>query len=338
MYRTIVRTLDRPELPENLSAFGEITAFETLCDQTPVLQRIESDFTGLAVASNTLKVGTWNLERCKCLPETVTRLQQLDLDILFLSEMDDGMARSGNVNTTRLLAEALGMTYAFGVEFIESGHGTQSERVLFANQQNVKSLHGNAILSRFALSRLDMLRLPGGEVWTSMDWHDGRLGSRIALGGVIMTASGPLALISVHQESLPGPDERAGHMRRILDFIDASFSGMPVLLGGDLNSADLPEAHDHDETTPAWFLEPEAFEPLFANVRTAGFRWTEANTAQHTRRQIANGRPYRPFKKVDWLFTRCVAAHSPMVHPAVDAAGSPISDHELVVATIQMPG
>lgn len=40
-------------------------------------------------------------------------------DVILANELDDGCARSGNKNTARELAEAFGLNYAWGLEFIE---------------------------------------------------------------------------------------------------------------------------------------------------------------------------------------------------------------------------
>ena len=39
--------------------------------------------------------------------------------MILANELDDGCARSGNKNTARELAQAFGLNYAWGLEFIE---------------------------------------------------------------------------------------------------------------------------------------------------------------------------------------------------------------------------
>lgn len=69
-------------------------------------------------------------------------------DIVVLNEMDIGMARSGNIHTTRKLAFRLGMNYAWGLEFIELTNGSWEEQNQTKGMENALGLHGNAILSR----------------------------------------------------------------------------------------------------------------------------------------------------------------------------------------------
>jgi hypothetical protein len=46
----------------------------------------------------------------------------------------------------------------------------------------------------------------------------------------------------------------------------------------------------------------------------------------------AEGR--RPLAKLDWFFTRGLAASDPRIVPALRADGSPSSDHDALVVTI----
>ncbi len=78
--------------------------------------------------------------------------------VALLSEMDLGMARSGNRHTTRDLAESLGAGYAFGVEFVELGLGFGREIIDNAGLGNAGSLHGNAVVS--AVTMRDPVLIP----------------------------------------------------------------------------------------------------------------------------------------------------------------------------------
>jgi hypothetical protein len=77
--------------------------------------------------------------------ESMPELQKPD--IIILNAMDIGMARSGNVHTTRKLAFRLGMNYAWGLEFVELTTGNWEEQNTTKGMQNALGLHGNAILS-----------------------------------------------------------------------------------------------------------------------------------------------------------------------------------------------
>lgn len=97
-------------------------------------------------------------------------LQQAD--VIVLNEVDWGLKRTGYRNVAADLASALGMNYAYGVEFIEVDPialGTETfdglepeERAQLAAQIKVdparyKGLHGTAILSRFPLENVRLV-------------------------------------------------------------------------------------------------------------------------------------------------------------------------------------
>lgn len=307
------------------------------CLSVPALRLIEVGGSGRSTCQRRLTVATWNVERCKFPAQSVNLLRSLNVDVLLLSELDVGMARSGNISAARLLADELGMSYSFGVEFIEFGHGNQTERVIFHGQVNENGFHGNAILAVTPQRRPSMLRLPGGEKWRNLDWHDDRLGSRIALFSELKLNDESVLFVSLHLESLPTALDRCAQFECVLKAIDLSYSGMPVVIGGDFNTAELPEAQDEPELMPYWFMHPDEWEPLFAVARSAGYNWILENTAQHTRRQLKNGWPRRPFKKLDWFFTKGLEISQPKVISAVSQQGDAISDHEILILTVELP-
>ena len=75
-------------------------------------------------------VAAWNVERCLFPEASAQHLVPHEVDVILLSEMDRGMARILQRNTTRIMAEALGMTYAYVVEFYEMDLGGETERAL----------------------------------------------------------------------------------------------------------------------------------------------------------------------------------------------------------------
>lgn len=86
-----------------------------------------------ASSAESLKVIEFNAERGIKWLETAYKFQSeddlKDADIILLNEMDIGMARSENLHTTRMLAYALNMNYAWGLEFVELTRGTKIEQV-----------------------------------------------------------------------------------------------------------------------------------------------------------------------------------------------------------------
>ena len=278
----------------------------------------------------TMTVAAWNIERCKRVPETAEVLRQSNADIVLATEMDLGMARSGQHHTTRALAKALGMGYAFGVEFVELGTGDPYETSLFAEVPNDHGLHGNAILSRYPLDNVALLPLDDSGGWfTGTPKNDGqfRIGGRMAIAAQI----GGVTFVSVHYESESDAQGRADQTRRMLDLIEAEYGQGPCVIGGDLNTAAFAGQRMSGKEILA---SPAPTEPSFTAFHDAGFAWQSANAPGMTTR-AGPGRPVRyPLKKLDWLFVRGVSASDPAIFPAICDRGDYLSDHELITAKV----
>lgn len=276
----------------------------------------------------TLRLAAWNLERCKYPAQSAALMRQAGVDVALVSEMDHGMARSGNINTTRHVASQLGAGYAFAVEFVELGLGNPQETERFAGRANSHGYHGNAVISSlpFRDPRIVSVGDPGS--WFSLDWHHRRLGRR---NGVMVTVDldgAPVTLVSVHLENRSTPSERRDQMRRLLDAIDAD---APAVIAGDLNTSALPAPVSDSD----WFARAAAYEPLFDLMSSAGFGWKEANTADQTRRIIDDGRPLPLARRIDWFFVRGLQASNPVTWPA-EADGQVLSDHELITVDVRL--
>lgn len=105
--------------------------------------------------------------------ERDTILQQVALmkqaDIIVLNEVDWGMKRTEYRNIAADLATALGMNYAYGIEFVEvdpialgiekfdelpEKDKTELKAEISVNPHRYRGLHGSAILSRFSLQNV----------------------------------------------------------------------------------------------------------------------------------------------------------------------------------------
>ena len=81
--------------------------------------------------------------------------------MLLLTELDYGMARSGNRHVAREMAERLGMAYAFAPCYVNLSKGSGLESG--AEGENAQALHGNAVLSRWPVRRAWSVALPNGK-------------------------------------------------------------------------------------------------------------------------------------------------------------------------------
>ena len=280
--------------------------------------------------TDSVTVAAWNIERCKRAPEAADLVRRCKVDIVLATEMDLGMARSGQRHTTRDMATEAGLGYAFGVEFVELGIGDPYETGLFAGLPNDHGLHGNAILSRFPMERVALLPLDDGGRWfTSSPKNDGqfRIGGRMAIAARI----GDVTFVSVHYESESDAAGRAELTKRMLDMIDAEYGAGPCVIGGDLNTARFAAQRMTGAETLG---DPASVEPSFAAFAGAGFDWQSCNAPGVTTRAApGNPAPY-PLKKLDWLFVRGVTGANPAIAPAISDRGDYLSDHEMITTRI----
>lgn len=290
-------------------------------------------------------VVAWNLERGREVEPAARLLAASGADLALLSELDHGMARSGQHHTARELAWLLGFGYAFAVEFLELDLGGPAERAALApGARNEVGYHGNAILSRAPLARPALVRLGDDAAWFDGARGERRVGGRIAVLAQVELAGTPVTAAAVHLESHGDPAQRAAQLRVLLDAIDAYDAAAPVVVGGDLNTLSLGLATEADRAAvaaalradPERWRRPERHEPLFALAAGRGYEWRSANVlGEPTHRHATDAGSARGALKLDWLLVRGLAASQPAVIDAVHpATGRPLSDHELVRATI----
>lgn len=279
-----------------------------------------------------MRIAAWNLERCKDVEGAAALLSQSKADICLLTEMDFGMARAGNRDTTADLADALGMNHAFGVEFIELGLGDQREQTEHAGQQNSAGLHGNAVLTRLPSDRAAILPLDAGGAWfnDAAGNDQRRIGGRMAIALRLLLPQ-PLWVIAVHYESRLGPKDRSQETRILLDHIAALCGDEPVLIGGDFNCKEVtlsglqgPDALDR----------PGSAEPMFDLFAEAGFDWRPCNTTQTTTRGHPWTPPEQSPRKIDWFFARGLICQNPSVAAATSVDGANLSDHEAIFTEV----
>lgn len=307
----------------------------------PWLDDVDCGGTGAAQPASVIRVVAFNAERgthFDAIYDLLTNDPHLcGAEVVLLSEVDWGMARSGNRHVARDLAAALGMGYAFGTEFLELTKGDAREATLPG--ENDKSLHGNAILSRFPLLRPRVVRLPAKCAWDEAE--QARIGGRMALIADIETGVGQLALASVHLENRTPPSGRREQMAAVIDVLAAS---PRAIVGGDLNTSTI----DPDDPTqlfaipdllrddPQRLIRPQPYEPLFDDMRAAGFLVDEVNQAEATTSVPMGIEDPAFWLKLDWLFARGLGvAGAPHVTPA-RRGGMRVSDHDLLVVDLAL--
>ncbi|MCV9962349.1 endonuclease [Pararhizobium sp. BT-229] len=269
-----------------------------------------------------LTVAAWNLERCLFPEETAEHLRGTGADVVLLSEMDNGMARTGQRHPTAELASMLGMTYAYGIEFIELGLGSDTELEFCDEVFNDKGFHGNALMASAALANPFLIRLWGELLWFVNGGEQPRIGDRCAIGAVVQTTQGPFVAVSVHLESATTAAYRERQMQELIDRIEAVFPGLPILIGGDLNTGN----HAGGD------FEAEGLFPMSA---ARGFTRHGGPIDQMTTRPSLITRWPERAMKLDWFLSRGLKIGESTIIPSLDVNGRPLSDHDLITCIIE---
>ncbi|MBZ9873563.1 endonuclease/exonuclease/phosphatase family protein [Mesorhizobium sp. BR1-1-9] len=293
-------------------------------------------------AGESLTVVAWNVERLHHPQAIAATLAGQSPDVVLLSEVDQGMARTGNGHPLRMVTERLGHAFAYGVEFVELGGGNEAERASADEVANAEGFHGNAVTSAVPLLRPFLVRLDAAGGWFQPERGQPRIGGRMAIGGQVRIGNTRVTVVSVHLENRTDPSGRAAQMRHLLDAIDKYDAQAPVLLGGDFNTLTSSHEERHDDpdawqariaAEPDRLVHVEPHEPLFAVLAERGYGWKAANNLDLPTQRRAAG---TPVGRIDWFFTRGLGASKPAVLPAVLPDGSPSSDHEALVVTIRV--
>ncbi|HMJ09537.1 MAG TPA: endonuclease/exonuclease/phosphatase family protein, partial [Pyrinomonadaceae bacterium] len=229
LYRKIKPEVDRildTVVQENLSQPGAVpTGLLDDGSKNPVATAPGSDIRALA----------WNIERGSVFDGIVEALKNhpdlKDKDVLLLTELDYGMARSGNRFVAREIAKELKLNYAFAPVYIalQKGSGVESKM----KGVNTKSIHGLAMFSKYQMTNVHAVPLPNGK--DKMWGKEKRLGHLRALFAEIEHPAGKFRAVTVHLDAHCSRAHRRKQMKIILDHND-SLAPMPVLIGGDWNT------------------------------------------------------------------------------------------------------
>lgn len=325
----IEETVSALAVPSQQDREGLTRTEHSIAAHDAVMARLKAmnaiEFGGAASAAAPLAfpftVAAWNLERCLFPEASAEHLRATGAPLVLVSEMDNGMARTGQRHTTAEVAAALEMQYAYGVEFIELGLGSETEREFCRDDFNDKGFHGNALLASAPFRHPFLLRLWGERLWFD-DSDQPRLGERCAIGAVIDTEAGPFVAVSTHLESATTADYRERQVRELIDALDAAFPGLPSLIGGDLNTGN----HIGGD------FEAEG---LFAASAARGFTRHGGPIGEMTTRPSLITRWPKRAMKLDWFLARGLKIGESRIIPSLDATGRPLSDHDLVTCVVE---
>jgi endonuclease/exonuclease/phosphatase family metal-dependent hydrolase len=336
----IVSDLDPPEsavLEEARQAARQRqqASHRGLLERIPALHAVEQGPTAsLLPWPGSLRIAAFNAQRLRDKRAARHLMWRAGAQVTLFSEVDVGMARSGNVHTIRDLIAGSREGYLFGVEFVELDLGSADEIAQCAGQSNARGLHGNAVVTGLALEHPWLIPLEENGLWfPGIEGRQRRIGGRIALAARVAQAPRPLWIVSTHLESKTDPADRQAQIRTLLRALDEIAPNEACVIGGDFNTKALPRGEDERHL----LLEaPESFEPLFADLREAGFEWRHANLALPTQTPGPTNKHEPPFGKLDWIVVRGCEARNPQVIQALDEQGRAVSDHEMIAVDLKI--
>lgn len=133
--------------------------------------------------------------------------------VIGLQEVDRNKRRTGNVNTARQIAEALGMRYAWAAPPDTDGDDEEET--------------GVAILSVFPLTDVARVLLT----------HEGPGGRRrVAVGATVQVGRTPLRVYSVHAETRMPVEKKVEHWQAVLDDLRLHTDVAGAIVLGDFNT------------------------------------------------------------------------------------------------------
>jgi endonuclease/exonuclease/phosphatase family metal-dependent hydrolase len=336
--------VDAPSPGERADWLGQLGSHEThrrVLAELPCLRQVALRAADSpAPLTGWVRVGAWNVLRGRRPDALAGTLASAGVQLGLLSELDDGMARTRNVDTTDAIAGVLGFASAFGVEFVELSLGDETEQVQAAGQSNARGLHGNAIISASTLDDPSVVRLPDvGAGWFAVESAQPRVGGRMAVVATVAIDGVPVHVASTHLENRTTAEHRAEQLEVVLRAIDERDASSPAIVGGDFNTigADIDVLLDRAvvralrEDEPWRFTWPVVHEPLFEVARAHGFVWTDANVAAPTMDHAWAGLPDLVAMRLDWVLVRGLVARRPAVVPA-----GGLSDHHLVTVGVHL--
>jgi endonuclease/exonuclease/phosphatase family metal-dependent hydrolase len=186
--------------------------------------------------TDTVRALAWNIERGNRFEGIVEALknhaQLKDRDVLLLTELDYGMARSGNRFVARELALELKLNYAFAPVYIalQKGSGVESQ----VEGENTKSLHGLAMFSKYPLKNAHAVPLPNGK--DKMLGKEKRLGHLRALIADVEHPAGVFRAVTLHLDAHSSRRHRQRQMRIVLEHLE-TLPALPTVIGGDWNTS-----------------------------------------------------------------------------------------------------
>src|SRR5215204_3887801 len=315
----------------------------------------------------------WNIERGNIFEGILDALKNhaslKNKDLLLLTELDYGMARSRNRFVAQELAKELKLNYAFAPVYIalQKGSGVESE----APGENTTSIHGLAMFSKYPIKNAHAVPLPNGK--DKMLGKEKRLGYLRALIADIEHPAGTFRAVTTHLDAHCSRRHRHLQMKIILDHLD-TLPALPTVIGGDWNTTTFNSQNSRRAILGYWrrvfmgpkrvvkkhFPHPDRFfeRGLFGELERRGYDYKTLNeigagTLHYDVESIEKNTNLRdwvpewcfPFifwaagrvggrvsGRLDWFAGKNIKAHGKpqTIGNLKDEQGMPLSDHDAI--------
>lgn len=182
-----------------------------------------------------LRVAAWNLERGMAYEGITETLKTNPLlskaDIYLFTEVDFGMARSGNRFVAKDLVCDLNLygVYAPAYLNLDKGNGAEGESV---TGTNTVAIQGHAILSRYPIVDTEVIHLPNAK--DHMGGKERQIGQESAIIATIQTPLGRIHCAAVHLAAHSQRKDRVLQMKTVLNALSKKKD--PIIIGGDWNT------------------------------------------------------------------------------------------------------
>lgn len=326
-----------------------------------------------SASSRTVRLVQWNIEhgnRFAAVRDALASHPALEgADLVTLNEVDLGMARSGNRDVAAELASALGLHAVWAPLFLESTRGRDDDALTAVPDDNQESLFGLALMSRWPLTNVRLVPLPGPE--QALFERERMLGRFVALVAEVAHPRTPFVAVTVHLEVHRTRAHRATQMRLLLEAL--AHETRPIVVAGDWNTHTFDRGERGAVAAAAWpllawpggklarrFTRPDRGphrEPLFEVLADARFEWEpfcdgaptlgmrfsrlgEVQALPVPLRALATrGLTWaerRARLRLDWIATRGMTPGSGVTVRGLDGPGR-ASDHAPITATFELP-
>lgn len=178
----------------------------------------------------------WNIERGCIFEGILDALKNhndlKEKDLYLLTELDYGMARSGNRFVAQEIAKELKLNYAFAPIYIalQKGSGVESN----VEGENTTSIHGLAMFSKYPMKNVHAVDLPNGK--DKMWGKEKRLGYLRAIVADIEHPLGTFRAVTMHLDAHCSKKHRQKQVEIILDHLE-TLPSLPTIIGGDWNTS-----------------------------------------------------------------------------------------------------